>query len=75
VKGSDIKEYPAVWLQAAGCTGCSVSVLNATNPSIKNLLVDEVIPGHHINLRFHPTVMAGAGAPAIEVMVDTSKKK
>ena len=71
VKGSDIKEYPAVWLQAAGCTGCSVSVLNATNPSIKNLLVDEVIPGHHINLRFHPTVMAGSGAPVIEVMEAT----
>ena len=75
MKGSDIKEYPAVWLQAAGCTGCSVSVLNATNPSIKNLLIDEVIPGHHINLRFHPTVMAGAGAPAIDIMVDTSQKK
>src|SRR4030042_6300955 len=71
----DTKEYPAIWLQAAGCTGCSVSLLNAINPSIKNLLVDEVLPGSHINLRFHPTVMAGAGQPAIEVMVDTSRKK
>jgi len=70
-----IKEYPTIWLQAAGCTGCSVSLLNAINPSIKNLLVDEVLPGSHINLRFHPTVMAGAGAPVIEVMVDTSQKK
>ncbi|HXZ29992.1 MAG TPA: oxidoreductase, partial [Dehalococcoidia bacterium] len=69
------KEYPAIWLQAAGCTGCSISLLNVVNPSIKNLLVDEVLPGSHINLRFHPTVMAGAGAPAIEVMVDTSRKK
>jgi len=38
VKGSDTKEYPAVWLQAAGCSGCSVSVLNATNPAIENLI-------------------------------------
>jgi len=38
VKTFDIKEYPAIWLQAAGCTGCSVSVLNATNPSIENLI-------------------------------------
>ena len=71
----DTKEYPAIWLQAAGCTGCSVSLLNVINPSIKNLLVDEVLPGSHINLRFHPTVMAGAGAPVIEVMVDTSQQK
>ena len=71
----DIKEYPAIWLQAAGCTGCSVSLLNVINPSIKNLLVDEVLPGNHINLRFHPTVMAGSGEPIIEIMVDTSKKK
>ena len=69
------KEYSAIWLQAAGCTGCSVSLLNVINPSIKNLLVDEVIPGSHINLRFHATVMAGAGAPAIQVMADTSRQK
>ena len=71
----DTKEYPAIWLQAAGCTGCSVSLLNVINPSIKNLLVDEVLPGSHINLRFHPTVMAGSGAPVIEAMVDTSQQK
>ena len=70
-----VKETPAVWLQAAACTGCSVSVLNAANPSIKNLLIDEVLPGKHINLRFHPTVMAGSGTPAIEIMEDTLQQK
>lgn len=73
MKSFDIKEYAAIWLQAAGCTGCSVSVLNATNPSIENLLIDEVLPGKHINLRFHPTIMAGSGAPVIEVMEATSR--
>jgi len=72
---SAVKEMPVVWLQGAACTGCSVSVLNAMNPSIKNLLVDEVLPGKHINLRFHPTVMAGSGAPVIEIMEDTSQQK
>jgi len=70
-----VKEYPAIWLQCAACTGCSVSLLNATNPSIKNLLIDEVLPGKHINLRFQPTVMAGAGEPVIEVMEGISKEK
>ena len=70
-----VKEYPAIWLQCAACTGCSVSVLNAVSPSIKNLLVDEVLPGRHINLRFHPTVMTGSGVQAIDIMEDTWQKK
>jgi hypothetical protein len=37
-------EIPVVWPQCAICTGCSVSVLNSLNPTIKNLLIDEAIP-------------------------------
>jgi hydrogenase small subunit len=62
------QEYPAVYLQCAGCSGCAVSLLNAVSPSIKNLLVDEVIPGKHVNLRFLPTIMAAAGEIAMEVL-------
>jgi len=68
-------EYPVIWLQGAGCTGCSVSVLNSVSPTIKNVLIDEVIPGKHVNLRFHPTIMAGAGEPAIEVLRDTQEHR
>ena len=70
-----VEEYPVIWLQTSTCTGCSVSVLNSVSPTIKNVLVDEVIPGKHINLRFHATIMAGAGDPAIEVMEETAKEK
>src|SRR3990170_7568098 len=69
------QEYPVVWLQAATCTGCSVSVLNSVSPTIKNLLIDEVIPGKHINLRFHATVMAGAGEVVIEELERTAQHK
>ena len=68
-------EYPVIWLQCSTCTGCSVSVLNSVSPTIKNLLVDEVIPGKHINFRFHATIMAGAGDIAIGAMEETWKKK
>ena len=68
-------EIPVVWLQGAGCTGCSVSVLNSVSPSIKNVLIDEVIPGKHINLRFHPNVMAGQGDAVIEVLRETQQHK
>jgi len=62
------EELPVVWIQAASCSGCSVSVLNAAAPRITDLLLSEVIPGRHVNLRFQATVMAGSGEPAIEVL-------
>jgi hydrogenase small subunit len=69
------KKYPVVWLQGAGCTGCSVSVLNAVSPRIQNLLLDELVPGRQLNLLFHATIMAGQGEPVIEVLKDTEKER
>lgn len=69
-----VTKYPVVWLQCATCTGCSVSALNTVSPTIKNLLIDEVIPGKTVNLRYHATVMAGVGEQAIEVMETTAQK-
>ncbi|MBG7616935.1 MAG: hydrogenase small subunit [Chloroflexi bacterium] len=67
------KEIAVIWFQAASCTGCSVSLLNSASPTIKNVLVDQIIPGVHINLRFHATVMAGQGEPVIKVLEDTAR--
>ncbi len=67
------QKYPIVWLQCATCTGCSVSVLNSVSPTIKNLLVDEIIPGKSLNLRYQATIMAGAGARAIEAIQKTAQ--
>ncbi len=68
-------ELPVIWFQASTCTGCSVSVLNSVSPTIKNVLIDEVIPTKHINLRYHATIMAGQGDAAIEAMQQTSRNK
>jgi hydrogenase small subunit len=68
-------ETPVIWLQSGGCTGCSESLLNTVNPYINNVIVDEVIPGNHVSLRFHPTVMAAAGEMAMKAMYDTAKNK
>ena len=67
-------EYPVIWLQAATCTGCPVSVLNAVSPTIKNLLVDEILPGKHVSLRYQATVMAGSGEQVITAMESTWKQ-
>lgn len=71
----NVTEYPTIWLQCAGCTGCSVSVLNSVSPTIKNLIVDEVIPGKQVNLRFHPTIMAGTGELALSVLRETQRHR
>ena len=68
-------EIPVLWVQCASCTGCSVSVLNSVSPTIKNVLVDEVIPGKHVNLRFQATVMAGAGDIVIAEMEATYQRE
>ncbi|MEZ0574474.1 NiFeSe hydrogenase small subunit [Halodesulfovibrio aestuarii] len=59
---------PVLWLQGAGCTGCSVSLLNSVNPHIKDVLLKV------ISLEFHPTVMAWEGEPAMEHMFKIADK-
>jgi len=70
-----VKELPVVYLQTAACSGCAVTLLNSASPTIKNVLIDQIVPGVHINLRFHPVIMAAAGELAIQVLEDTAKQK
>jgi hydrogenase small subunit len=70
-----VKELPVIYLQTAACSGCAVTLLNTASPTIKNVLIDQIAPGVHINLRFHPVIMAAAGELAIEAMEDTAKQK
>ena len=75
MRGAATEEIPVLWLQLATCTGCSVSVLNSVSPSIRNVLVDEVIPGYHLNLVYHATIMAGAGEQVIAVLEATQRTR
>jgi hydrogenase small subunit len=70
-----VKELPVVYLQTAACSGCAVTLLNSASPTIKNVLIDQIAPGVHINLRFHPVIMAAAGELAVQAMEDTARKK
>jgi len=69
---SNVKEIPVVWYQAASCSGDSVALLNTTHPDVRHVLVDEVVPGVHINLLFQMTVMAGQGKQIIDILKTTS---
>jgi hydrogenase small subunit len=56
-----VREYPLIWLQASACSGCSVSVINTIHPSIKNVILDQILPGKQLTLYYHSTLMAGGG--------------
>ena len=68
-----IEEHAVVWLQAASCSGCTISVINSTQPEISAVLLDQLVPGHHINLRFQATLMAGQGQPVVEILDQASE--
>ena len=46
---------PVIWIQGAGCTGCSISILNTVHPTIQEVLLKV------ISMRYHPNIMAAAG--------------
>ncbi|MCP4219006.1 MAG: hypothetical protein GY765_30510 [bacterium] len=61
-----VTEYPVIWFQASACSGCTVSVLNTVNPDVRRLLIEPILPGKHLSLMFHLTLMAGTGEMAID---------
>ena len=63
-----MQKHPVIWIQGQGCTGCSVSILNTVNPSIKQVLLDI------ISMEFHPTIMACEGQTAMEHMYAVAEK-
>ncbi|MBN1458299.1 MAG: hydrogenase small subunit [Armatimonadetes bacterium] len=74
-KAQSVKEHPAIWFQASACSGCVVSALNGVAPNIRDLVVDQIAPGHHVSLKFLPTIMAGAGKVAVDILATTEESK
>lgn len=70
----EVKEKPVIWIQAASDSGCSVSMLNSVRPEIQTVLLDEIVPGQHINLRFQATIMAGQGEPVVRILDSASEE-
>jgi hydrogenase small subunit len=57
---------PVIWLVGAACSGCSVSLMNAVNPTVDQLLLNT------ISLKYHPTLMAAAGEMAVAAAISTA---
>lgn len=56
---------PVVWLHFQECTGCTETLLRASHPSIRELLLELV------SLEYHETLLAGAGHQAEDALQQT----
>lgn len=56
---------PVLWLHFQECTGCSVSLLRSSHPTVASLILDT------ISLDYHETLMAGSGEQAEKALHDS----
>ncbi|MFT8313027.1 MAG: hydrogenase small subunit [Clostridium sp.] len=54
---------PVIWLNGAGCSGCTISTLNVTNPTT----IDDVLL-NKISLKYATTLMTQSGDSAIQTL-------
>lgn len=60
---------PVIWLNGAGCSGCTISTLNVTEPTtIDNLLTNK------ISLKFSTTLMTASGENAMKTLEEVADK-
>jgi hydrogenase small subunit len=62
---------PIVWLSAANCTGCTVSLANLVGSSAPTNVADLLI--NTINLAYHTTLMGAAGTKAVSILRNATK--
>lgn len=58
-----------VWLEYQDCAGCTESMLRSAHPTIEDIVLEA------INLEYHETIMAGAGAAAESVLQKVVKNE
>jgi len=59
---------PVIWLEGQDCAGCTVSFAGSLYPPVASLILDK------LSLRYHETLMAGAGHTA-EAAYDVTVKQ
>lgn len=60
---------PIVWLLGAGCSGCTMSTLNVTNPTT----IDDVLL-NKVSMKYNATVMTAAGDSAMTVLANAASQ-
>lgn len=70
-----IEKIHVVWLQGQGCTGDTVSLLNASHPNLLDILTGFIPAATGITLDFHPTVALWWGEDVQKVLEDAAQGK
>jgi len=65
---SEIERIHVIWLPGQACTGCTVSFLNATHPSVVDLLTGFIPQAAGVTLDYHATIMLPWGEEALEAV-------
>lgn len=65
INNTSIGKINLIWLEATGCAGNIISLLNAENPDVIYLL------GQMVNLKYNNSLMAAEGEAAFRQFLDT----
>ena len=68
------KKIPVIYIQGAACTGCTTTLLCSNYPSIKNILLQDIVPGFKLEFIFHPTIMTASGNLAMDILDKAAKE-
>ena len=64
-----------IWLEGQDCAGCTISIKQASNPTLIDILTG-AIPGlEGLKLIYHPTLMFEWGEDAAKILVDAADGK
>ena len=60
---------PVIWLQGAGCTGCTISTLNVTDPAT----IDKVLMTK-VSMKYNSSIMTSAGETAMQALENAANQ-
>jgi len=63
-----IKFVPVIWLQAAGCSGCTIAFLDMVENEVDTVYTVEDLLVNKIDLKYHSTLMTAAASECMEIL-------
>jgi len=65
---NNIKFVPVIWLQAAGCSGCTIAFLDMVKDEVDTVYTIEDLLVNKIDLKYHSTLMTASAAESMEML-------
>ena len=70
---ANIQYTPVIWLQASGCSGCTIAFLNMVENGGDKLPTVDSLLTNNIDLKYHNNIMAASGKEAMDILETESK--